>query len=127
MFPQVAGTGLDRRIGGVPLYFWIVGGAILSFIGYHFYRQQQLAKQQQQQQQSANPATQNPVSVDPNSAYVQGITDQSGNLLPQFSWPYNQLALPYNWGPGASSIYNYSSAQSPQFIGAAYTPTSGGL
>jgi hypothetical protein len=126
---------LTTRYYGVPLYWWLLGGGLLVGVAYHFYRNQQKAKAAAQQLQSsggtlqstANPATQNPVALDVNSAYVQGITDQYGNLLPQFTWPYNQLALPYNWGPGVNSYYNYLSAQSGSFVGSQYTPTSGGI
>lgn len=127
--PSTKGTGLDQRYGGVPLIIWLVGGAMLIGVGFHYYRQK--TSQQQQTQSGASPAAQNPVSIDPSSAYAQGITDQNGNLLPQFTWPYNQLALPYAYGPmgigpAANSAYNYMSAQSPNFIGSQNTPVSGG-
>lgn len=134
ILPSTKGTGLDQRFAGVPLIIWAVGGALALGVGYHYYKQrsgQQTNVPASQggpaTAQSGNPAQQNPVAIDPSSAYAQGITDQNGNLLPQFTWPYNQLALPYNYGPmglggAANSAYDYTSAQSTNFIGGQYTP-----
>lgn len=53
------------------------------------------------------------------NADVQGVTDAAGNLLPQFQWPYNQMALPYNY---SSSNINGTNPASQTFIGYQTTP-----
>lgn len=55
-----------------------------------------------------------PTSIAQQTVPVQGVTDANGNLDPQFSWPYNQLALPYNFNQATGNLGNY---QDPSVIG----------
>lgn len=102
------------------------GGAGLLIIGALWYRSRQAAA-----------TSGGGIVVDPNAPTsiaqqtvpVQGVTDTSGNLLPQFTWPYNQLALPYNFDQSTSNLGNvgaFTNPQSPSFPGYSSTMVTSG-
>ena len=97
---------MDRRI--------VVGVAVLAVGGFFYIRHR------------STPASgTNGLVVDPNgptsiaqqAVNVQGVTDANGNLATQFTWPYNQLALPYNFDQATGNLGNYTNPQSNNFVG----------
>lgn len=87
------------------------GGALLLVGGYYFY------KKSHSSSSSVDANAPTSMSTAPVNADVSGITDSSGNILPQFQWPYNQLALPYNYtnDGNAQTVANNVTYLSPMY------------
>lgn len=87
------------------------GGIALLAGGYWYYKSKQASSS------SVNANAPTSMSTAPVNADVTGITDANGNLLPQFQWPYNQLALPFNYtGGNAATVANNVSYLSPTYV-----------
>lgn len=105
---------LDKR------YLW-VGGLLLAVGGFWYYKRQQSSTANSGANSSVvDPNA--PAAFNPGSIPAQGVTDSNGNLLPQFSWPYNQLALPYDYSASNVNGQNYNQPASSDFVGYGSTP-----
>jgi hypothetical protein len=97
----------------IPMTARVVGGVALLGGAYYLYRQHSASSvtNASSAASGANQLSSAPVNV-------QGVTDASGNLLPSFQWPYNQMALPYNYAAdNVNGVNSYTSAQSGSFPG----------
>ena len=96
----------------------IIGGVALAAVGGFFYLRSRQSTSNQSGGTIVDPNA--PTSIAQQTVSVQGVTDQSGNLAPQFTWPYNQLALPYNFDQATGNLGNY---QNPAIVGNQQTVT----
>jgi hypothetical protein len=96
---------------------FIIGGAIVALAVVYMH-----IKSNATSVNATNPNGPTTLSSSPVQANVTGITDATGNLLPQFQWPYNQLALPYNWSGNNDNGMNYTNPVQGNFIGYQATP-----
>lgn len=106
--PLARSLAVDKRL--------VLGGlAVAAVGGYLYLRHSQSVTNSQAGTTVVDPNA--PTSIAQQTVPVQGVTDSSGNLLPQFSWPYNQLALPYNYSQSTGNLGSYTNAQNPNFVG----------
>lgn len=109
------------RRTSIPNWVWLgLGGGVLV-VGYFWYRNRQ--------SKSSSGAISSSSATAPtleSTGYLSGVTDQSNNLPWEDTWPYNQLALPYNYNSGnaaqVAANTNYMLPNQPDFIGSQATP-----
>lgn len=106
---------MDETYAGLPLKYWIVGGVAVLGVVWYFLRGKSSSSS------SSNNSTPNQLDVaTADGSNPSGVTDSNG--VPwEDTWPYNQLALPYNPNPTNSNqvIDNiqYVSPQQPNYPG----------
>lgn len=89
------------RHSSTPRWVYIAGGAVVLVGGFLWYRNKQNANSTGAS--STNSATAPTLE---STGYTSGVTDTSNNLPYEDTWPYNQLALPYNYNGSASALVN---------------------
>lgn len=103
---------------GIPRWLLIGVGGLVLVAGYFWYKNR-----------GSSGASQTSSSAAPTlgeTGYLSNVTDQSNNLPWEDTWPYNQLALPYNYSSkNAGQVAwntNYMLPNQPQFIGSSVSP-----
>jgi hypothetical protein len=104
-----------------PNTIWYIAGAGVLLVGYLWYRSRQNSSSGASTDSTATAPT-----LD-STGYTSDITDTSNDLPYEDTWPYNQLALPYDYTQGNSNLVdqnaNYLLPNQPDFIGNQQTAT----
>lgn len=105
---------------GLPTWVYIAAGGGLLAGGYIWWKNKQ---------NNANSAVATNSASAPtleSTGFMSGITDTSNNLPYEDTWPYNQLALPYNYNPSnaqmVSNNANFLLPNQPGFVGNQMSP-----
>lgn len=82
-----------------PKWIWFAAAGIVLVGGYVWWKNKSKTNQ---------PTAPSPASAPTleSTGFLSGVTDQSNNLPWEDTWPYNQLALPYNYTNQQSSYVN---------------------
>jgi hypothetical protein len=103
-----------------PKWAYIAGGVGILGLAYLWWRNKQNSAASTATNTLATSSATAP-TLD-STGYLSGVTDTSNNLPFEDTWPYNQLALPYNYNGSTSATVN-SNANDVLPYNANATPT----